>query len=34
MGLQTISFDYALIAAPRDTIFGMYAHKTGKNDIR
>ena len=34
MGLQIISFDYALMAAPRDTIFGMYAHKTARNDIR
>ena len=34
MGLQIIFFDYANMAAPRDTIFGMYAHKTARNDIR
>ena len=33
MGLQIISFDYALMTAPRDTIFGMYAHETARNDI-
>ena len=34
MGLQIIFFDYANMAAPRDTIFGLYAHKTVINDIR
>ena len=29
-----IFFDYAILAAPRDTIFGMYAHMTARNDIR
>ena len=33
-GLQNIFFDYANMAAPRDTIFGLYAHKTVINDIR
>ena len=34
MGLQIIFFDYANMTAPRGTIFGMYAHKTARNDIR
>ena len=29
-----IFFDYAIMAAPRDTIFGMYTHMTARNDIR
>ena len=33
MSLKMISFDFALMAAPRDTIFGVYAHKTARNDI-
>ena len=33
-GLEIITFDYALMAELRDTIFGMYAHKTARNDIR
>ena len=34
MVLKTILFEYALMAAPRDTNFGMYAHMTDINDIR
>ena len=34
MGLQIIFFDYAIMAAPSDTIFGMYVHKTARNDVR
>ena len=34
MGLQIIYFDYALMEAHRDIFFGMYAHKTARNDIR
>ena len=32
--LKTILFDYALIPAPRDTICGLNAHMTARNDIR
>ena len=34
MSLKMISFDFTSMAAPRDTIFGVYAHKTARNDIR
>ena len=34
MVIKNILFDYAIMAAPRDTIFGMYAHMTARNDIR
>jgi len=34
MGVKIISFDKVLITAPRDTMFGIYAHKTARNDIR
>ena len=34
MVLNTISFGYAVHAAHKDTIFGMYTEITARNDIR
>ena len=34
MFLYNIFYDYASLTTPRDTIFGMYAQMTARNDIK